>query len=772
VRSDARALAWCSLWLALLALLGAAALGRLRVGTDLRLFLPQPATVEQALVLEGIGEGPAARLLFVALEGGDARSLAAASHALAEKLRAAPEFRWVANGEGEIPAWLTDHRYLLTPSFDAKPLDADYLRAELQEGLKDLASPAAPALEAMLPADPTLEVASIASRFAPRRSPRTIEGAWFDAAGRRALLAVQTEAAGFDPDAQQRALAALDAAFGSASAGRGIRMAVAGPGRFSALMKERTQRETAWLGAAAMAGLVLLLAVAYRRWRVPVLAPLPLATAGLAGLAVVGAVYGEVHGITLAFGFTLIGVAQDYPIHLFSHQRAGLPPSANARRLWPTLATGLAATCIAYAAFLASGVTGLVQLGLFSIAGLAVAGLATRLLLPRIIGEDFRDPARSPVLARLERMLSLPRLGPVAYAAALAACLAVPLVARGPAWQDDLGALTPVPPELLAEDRRLRAEIGAPDPRFLAVVTADDAESALQALEGLDAGLEALARSGAIAGFEHAARYLPSERRQRIRQARLPEPPALAAALASATAGTPFRAGVFAPFLADVERARTQPPLSPAALAGSREAPLLEGLLHDLGGRTRAIVSFTAVSDPDRLRQWAAGAGPGVRLIDLKREAAALAALQRERVLACLAAAAVLLAAVVAVALRSWRRAARVLAPMALSSAAIVAILRVSGVPLDLFHLMSLVLAAGLGVDYALYFERSGGDRDERSRTLHAVLVCSVSTLMVFALLSFSSLAVLRSIGVTVTLGVVLNFALALAMHRRPGAAA
>jgi predicted exporter len=43
---------------------------------------------------------------------------------------------------------------------------------------------------------------------------------------------------------------------------------------------------------------------------------------------------------------------------------------------------------------------------------------------------------------------------------------------------------------------------------------------------------------------------------------------------------------------------------------------------------------------------------------------------------------------------------------------------------------------------------------------------------MVFALLSFSSLAVLRSIGVTVTLGVVLNFALALAMHRRPGAAA
>ena len=91
--------------------------------------------------------------------------------------------------------------------------------------------------------------------------------------------------------------------------------------------------------------------------------------------------------------------------------------------------------------------------------------------------------------------------------------------------------------------------------------------------------------------------------------------------------------------------------------------------------------------------------------------------------------------------------------------------------PLDLFHLMSLVLAAGLGVDYALFFERSEGDRDERLRTLHGVLVSSVSTLMVFALLSLSSMPVLRSIGVTVTLGVVMNFRPRACPAARAGAA-
>ncbi len=768
MKDDAKGLAWFSVWLGVLAVLLVSVMHSLRLSTDLRLFLPRPESTEQALVLEGIGEGPAARLLIIALEGGESRALAQISHALVEKLRGAAEFRLVTNGSSDLPRWLVEYRYLLTDSFDSRPLDASYLRAALQERLQDLASPAAPALESLIPSDPTLEIAAVATSWMPRRSPRTVDGVWFDAEGGRALLVAQTQAAGFDPDGQQRALTALDAAFRAVNDDPRVRMVVSGPGRFSALMKERTQKETTWLGSAATAGLVVLLFIAYRRWRVPVLASLPLATAALSGLAAVGAVYGDVHGITLAFGFTLIGVAQDYPVHLFSHQHVGLSAVANARNLWPTLATGVAATCVAYVAFLASGVTGLAQLGLFSITGLAVAGLTTRYVLPRMTGEDYRDPARSRALGRAETVLSLPRLPPLLYAAILVTGVAVIVLAPGPPWQDNLGALTPVPPEMLAQDARLRAEVGAPDPRFLAVVTERNNELALEKLEQLQPGLDALVDAGAIGGFQHAAKYLPSAKRQRVRQLRLPRPVELASAVAAASRGTPFRPGVFAPFLADIERARAQPPLTIEVLRGSEQGPLVEGLLHQGRGGIEAIIAFSGVSDAARLEQWVAAAGPETVLIDLKREASALAVAQRERILRCLAVAAGLLVAVMGFALRSLRRVSRVAAPMVLSTVVIVAVLRASGVRLDLFHLMSLVLAAGLGIDYALFFERTGEDRDERLRTLHAVLVSSVSTLMVFALLSFSSIPVLRSIGVTVTLGVVLNFLLAIAMPREP----
>ena len=43
---------------------------------------------------------------------------------------------------------------------------------------------------------------------------------------------------------------------------------------------------------------------------------------------------------------------------------------------------------------------------------------------------------------------------------------------------------------------------------------------------------------------------------------------------------------------------------------------------------------------------------------------------------------------------------------MSLATILVIAVLRVSGVSLSLFHLVAVTLAAGLGLHYALFFER------------------------------------------------------------------
>lgn len=758
------------LWLALLAFAGWAISQRLQLSGDLRKFMPAAETPAQKLLIDELGEGPGSRLLLMSIAGVDRATLAMQSQDLRLALSARPEFALVTNGGDAsldaIPERLRPYRYLLTDTFDRQPLDAAFLREQLDARVQDLGSPAAALIEPLLPSDPTLETLKLAESWQPANAPQRLHDVWFDRAGSKALLVAQTRAAGFDPTGQQLAVDAIQADFAKVSAGTGTGLVLTGPGAFSVEIGGRTAAEAQLIGLVDTLGLILLLWVAYRSWKMPILGALPLATAGLAGLGAVVLGFDGVHGITIAFGFTLIGVVQDYPIHLFSHQRPGISPWVNARALWPTLATGVVSTCIAYVTFLFSGVDGLKQLAVFTIAGMGAAAISTRFLLPALIDPAPRDVADSPVLARLwQRIARLPRPKWSLAVLALAAS-GVIAFAPGQLWQNDLSKLTPVPADALARDAVLRDELGAPDVRYVLTVAGKSEDEVLQASEKLAVALHPLVAAGALAGYDMASRYLPSAAVQRSRQARLPAAPQMQAMLAGVVQASPFNADAFDPFLADLDIARRAAPLQRAGLAGTPLAASVDGLLLGSGGQVTALVSLNGLQDANAVARVAAS--NGAQLLDMKQASESLVAAYRGRVLAALAVAAVLLTLTVWIALRQPRRVWRVLLPMALTTLIILAVLRGTGVELNLFHLVALILAAGLGLDYALFFDHAGDDRADQLRTLHALIVCSLMTLLVFCLLALSSIPVLRAIGTTVTLGVLSNFVLALLVSRQP----
>lgn len=758
-------------WILALVLLGLYVLRTLSLSTDLRSFMPPAQTPDQKLLMEQIGEGPGSRLLLLAISGTDRDQLAALSRALATDLRRDPHFSQVINGEFDIHLLDTDllpYRYLLTPDFDAEPLDGERLAEELAERVEELGSPAATLLKPLLPRDPTLEVLSLAEHWAPAKQPILHDGVWFSDQG-EALLLAQTRAAGFDPAAQGEAIAALESRFAALDGAGAAKLTLSGPGYFTVLVNARTRAESEWLGRLSSIGFVLLLLVAYRSVVVLGLAALPILSAGLAGVAAVAGLFGSMHGITLAFGFTLLGVAQEYPIRVLSHRRAGETALVSVRALWPLLLTAIASACIAYLAFFASGVNGLMQLAVFTISGLIVAGLCTRVLLPRVLPPRFRDAADTPGLDGLWRWfegLPRPRWLPPVLLGLAALMLAS---ASTPFWQNDLAALTPVPKELMQREGRLRAALGAPDVRYLVIIEAASADAVLQASERIEPQVQALIDQGVVDAVELPSRYLPSVERQRQRQARLPDPATLSADLDAALAPLPFRADLFAPFLADVETARHLPPLTPAAFARSPIGARIEAMLVERDGHWLGLGTVAGLKDAQAFTAISEASGGAVHLLDLKAASESLVAAYRERILHAFAIAIVLLVATVFIAFRDWRRAWHVLAPMTLATILVLAVLRACGTSLSLFHLVALTLAAGLGLHYALFFERSTPDAAEARRTLHATLVCVISALLVFALLALSSIPVLRAIGLTVSLGVGFHFCLSILMahHRR-----
>ncbi|MEO8746856.1 MAG: xanthomonadin transporter, partial [Rhodanobacter sp.] len=568
-------------WLLVLAGLGWMVSQRLRVTTDLRSFMPAPTTPDQRLLMNQVGEGPGSRLLLLAIKGGPDFRLAALSKGLVAALKPDPRYSQVLNGNldlGALDASLLPYRYLLAPTLDTQALDEAYLADQLQQRVDDLSSPGASLLKPLLPRDPTLEVLKLAQLWAPARTPDLRDGVWFSARG-EALLLVQTAAAGFDPSAQEAAVAGIEHAFHALPESAGTQLELSGPGYFSVVLSAQTRHQADWIGRISTAGFIALLLLAYRSVSSLLLSALPIASAALAGIAALTLVYPAVHGITLAFGFTLLGVAQEYPIRVLSHRRAGENALASVRALWPLLLTAIASACIAYLAFYASGVNGLQQLAVFTIVGLLIAGFSTRYALVYLLPQRVHDVADMRWLARARQWvdaLPRPRWIPLLVGVVVVLLLAL---APGPFWQNNLAALTPLSPALLQRDARLREALGAPDVRYMVVLQAPTEQGVLALSQQLQARADALVAQHAVDALELPSRYLPPVALQLKRQARLPGRATLEQALHEAMQGLPFRPGLFALFVDDVEAARKLPPLTPGRFEQSPLGQRLAAML-------------------------------------------------------------------------------------------------------------------------------------------------------------------------------------------------
>lgn len=764
------------LWLALVIACAVMAV-RADYSTDLAAFLPASPTPAQQFLVDELREGVVSRIVLIGLEGEEAPALARLSDALAGRLRGDARFVYVANGadeglEAELE-FLHRHRFLLAPGIDAGHYGAQRLHAALQQQLDLLDSSAGMLVARWIEADPPGDTLRLLQGLAPQEAPAKRDGVWFSADGRRALLVLQTRAAGFDIDAQEEAQAGVRAAFDAAredvSAAQ-ARLLVTGPGIFAIKSRASIKNDAARFSLLATVLVSALMLVVYRKARVLVLILLPVATGALAGIAAVSLGFGAVHGVTLGFGATLIGEAVDYAMYVFTNTEEGSTPGHTLARIWPTLRLGMLTSVCGFGALLFSGFPGLAQLGLFSIAGLVVAAVVTRWVLPELTppGLTVRSALwLGPVLA--QGVTRAGRLRP-ALVVVLVASVAWLAVQRGDPWDDELSSLNPAPPADLALDAEIRRDLGAPDIGPMVVVRAQTAQQALETSERIGAMLEDIRHAGGLDQFDSPARVLPSIATQRKRQQAIPDDATLRANLAAAARGLPFRVQALQPFLEDARAARQARPLERPDLEGTALALKVDALLTQRRGEWFAMLPLKGLADAGALREGLKEvAGETAVLLEVKKETDALYKGYRTRATISAAAGVLAIALLLAFVMRSTARTWDVLAPLAAAVIVTLVVLSLAGTRLNLFHLVGLLLVVGVGSNYALFFERGSAPGDP-GRIHVSVFLCNASTVIGFGVLALASTPVLRAIGGTVALGALLSLAFAaiLAPRRQP----
>ncbi|HWW31822.1 MAG TPA: MMPL family transporter [Steroidobacteraceae bacterium] len=766
---------------ALLAALAAALAARARYTADLSAFLPRAPTESQRLLTEALRAGFAARLIMVAIEGGDAGTRARITSDLARRLRSSPAFLEVSDGEPEGFArgadFLLRHRYQLSDTVTPERFTVEGLRSAIGDNLERLASPEGLLAKPLFTSDPTGETLHILDGLDPPRIA-TLDGVWSSRDGRRALLIAQTSAAGSDTDGQEDACAAVRSAFAAASApsaAAGLTLRLSGPGVFAVTSRTLIREQVIRLSIVSALLIAALLLAAYRSLTALLLTFVPVASGALAGVAAVALGFGVVHGITLGFGVTLIGEAVDYAIYLFIQSGKREPAGGLAesegdewrRGLWPTIRLGMLTSVCGFAVLVPSSFQGLAQLGLYSIAGLAAAALVTRYVLPewrpRILRTRDLTALGSALAGALQRLRSL-RVALVALALLAGIVL---FEHRATLFSRELYDLSPVPATDQETDAALRADLGAPDPRYLIAVSSSDTDAALRTAEAVSARLKALRDAGVIGGFESPTRYLPSAATQRARRSSLPPPAELAARVDQALAGLPVKAARLAPFLEDVDKARTAPPLTAHELSGTPLGTALDALF---AVTPQATTAFLPVSSPDggdfsdaairALRTAVAAAAPdpavSARLLDLKAEADDLYThyLTQAVLLALVGLGAILVLLAVT---RSPVRALRVVAPLVLAVLVVTGALAAAGQRLGILHIVGMLLIVAVGSNYALFFDRlAESAHADLPRTLASLAIANLATVIGFGVLAFSSVPVLAALGRTTAPGALL----------------
>jgi predicted exporter len=748
---------------------------RLRVTTDITHFLPAGADHRLAGLSRQLADSSLTRTLILSFGAPDVEAARAAAGILAARLAAEPEVAFVERGPTpelaksvydlyapRLAYFVSDHPEAELPV----ALDDAHL-AEAARALKrQLALPLSPLLTRLAPSDPLQWFPAILRRFERAQAGALeVDGDQLVTPDHRhAIVFVGTRHSPFDSQAQAPLLAAIDRDFAelNARAGGVLALERAGVAPIALDAERRIRGDLERLSVFSTLGVLLVFWSLFRALRSVLLALLPIVAAALAGTTVGILLFGTLHGMTLAIGSTLVGVAIDYPILLLTH-RALAPGEASAsvaRRVSMGLLLGALTTATGFAAMAWTSFPGVREMAVTCSVGILAALVVTRHILPLLMGDT---PPRAPLLARGaalgERALTWLGLRPRLRVAGVLAIGLVCLVGLPRLrWLDALAALNPADAALKAETDRVRARVSRMDDGRFVIALAHDEQAALRLDDEIASRLDRAQRDGVLEASVSVHSFLWSEDLQRRDRAAVAASPRLGARTLEALRREGFKPEAFAAFAraaAALSAPPTVAPLRAVDLLASPLGALARPFFVKLGDEVGVLTFVRGVHDPARLAAAVADL-PGAQVFDQAAFLDEVYARFRVQTLQAIAVGLVLIFFVHLIRYRRWRPALGALLPALLAVLATLGVLGLVGVTANLVHVLSLLIVISVGIDYGVFLvECVQRDGVVGVGPTAMSLVASFSTaLFSFGLLALSRTPALRAIGLTTAIGI------------------
>lgn len=522
---------------------------------------------------------------------------------------------------------------------------------------------------------------------------------------------------------------------------------------FASDAKLSAERESSWMSAVGLTLTFALLLLVFRSGRIWALL-LPLGAGLLCGCVATVAILGEIHALTLVVGTSLVGVLVDFPLHwlassLFQQTGQYWDGQRTMRRVLPAFLVSLTITAVGYVLLWFTPLPVLRQTAVFSVVSLLGAFLATVLWLPPLF-QDYQ--AKTTPFARwMMRLTAWVQGVKWRYMLLILAGMAVFGVMKSQ-WQDDIRNWMTLRPDLL-EDSRQIAEISGMSAGQTILLTAHSPDELLQK----NRLLEQVIQQNQLAQVQSLNQWiLPISEQVALKKqfASLAQQPHVYAPLVAL--GVPE--SVIQAALRDVANA---PSLSLADSLRAPQAEAFRGLyLGEVGGQYASLVRLYDVRDVDSL---AKALSSDWVILDKRAHLNAQFAQTRNQA-GWLKLGSFVVAWLVLWRLFGWRKGSLILAVPTVAVLGTLGVLAYGQIPISLFAMFGLLLAAAIGVDYAVYALTAP---ETASARVAGITLAALTTGISFILLAGSATPAVAAFGISVSCGVVLNWLLAVGLVGR-----
>lgn len=513
---------------------------------------------------------------------------------------------------------------------------------------------------------------------------------------------------------------------------------------------ESAKGEISTIGLGSLIGIFVLVLVVYRSTLPLALALLSITTGLFCAYVLTISLFGSIHLFSLVFGASLIGVSIDYAFHFLTDRlNAGAKWNSveGIKQLLPAITLGLITSLIGYLGMLIAPFPGLQQLSLFSAIGLIAAYFTVVCWYPVLASKPSKHHV-IPAQRALSQWLLVWQQPLIRLVLPFSLLIASVFGVTQAKYDDDIRQLQALPQVLQQQEREIKAIAGVGGSQQLLLVRAKTEEALLQKLERVSDKLE---QSGAFGGFQSISRYVPSQKTQQENYQLV-------------TDLYKQQADAYQKVIQQKQALSALQPYQALTIEGFLVSPISETVgflwLGHIDDVFASVITFNQEVDSATLSEFAKN--NDATYLNKAEEISTLFAQYRQRITELLLMA---YGAIFLLLLPRYKikQAFLIVLPPFIAGCAGLAVTVLTGVPLNLFNLLALMLILGIGIDYTLFFaeQNKQEDNSHKESTLLAISLSALTTILSFGLLALSETQAIHSFGITVLTGIIVAWLLA-----------